>query len=181
MMKQIDYAQNVLEEYGLGNVETWLNEWLPRPCVAERLGTAEQAADIAAVLIGMQNSKLWGACIYDARCGVSSYAPLFNPQTRKPHKAYYAFYDFNELVKCGGRAVKTTVEGATGLWVTAAKGEKGAAVMLANNSDKAIPLALGLGGRKVVGCRLTDATRTDEPCDMPTFLSPHSFGVLILK
>jgi len=181
MMKQIDYAQKVLEEYGLGNVETWLNEWLPRPCVAARLGTAEQAADIAAVLIGMQNSKLWGACIYDARCGVSNYSPLFNPLTQKPHKAYYAFYDFNELVKCGGRAVRTTVEGASGLRATAAKGEKGAAVMLANNSSAAIPLELDFGGREVVACRLTDATRTDETVGLPTFLPPHSFAVVVLK
>lgn len=181
MMTQIDYAQKVLEEYGLGSVETWLNEWLPRPCVAERLGTPEQAADIAAALIGMQNSKLWGACIYDARCGVSNYAPLFNPQTRKPHKAYYAFYDFNELVKCDGRAVKTTVEGAKGLWATAAKGDKGGAIMLANNSDEAIALALNLGGLKVAECRITDETRTDEVCDLPTIMPPHSFGVLILK
>ena len=181
MMKQIDYAQNVLDEYGLGDVETWLNEWLPRPCTKDRLGTAEQAADIAAALIGMQNSKLRGACIYDARCGVSNYSPLFNPLTQKPHKAYYAFYDFNELVKCGGRAVRTTVEGASGLRVTAAKGEKGAAVMLANNSSEAIPLELDFGGREVVACRLTDAQRTDEAVKLPTFLPPRSFAVVVLK
>lgn len=129
----------------------------------------------------MQNSKLWGACIYDARCGVSNYSPLFNPLTQKPHKAYYAFYDFNELVKCGGHAVRTTVEGASGLRATAAKGEKGAAVMLANNSSAAIPLELGFGGRQVAACRLTDATRTDETVGLPAFLPPHSFAVVVLK
>ena len=180
MMKQIAYAQQVLEEYGLGHVETWLNEWLPRPCTKERLGTPEQAADVAAVLIGMQNSKLWGACIYDARCGVSNYSPLFNPFAQAPHKAYYAYCAFNELVKCGGRAVKTAVEGPAGLWATAAKGEKGAAAMLANNSSAAVPLSFDFGGRTVVGCRLTDAVRTDAAVALPTFLPPASFAVILL-
>ena len=181
MMRQVTCAQRMLVEYGLGSVETWLNEWLPRPCVPERLGTPEQAADIAAALIGFQNAKLWGACIYDARCALSNYAPLFNPMTRQPHKAYYAFYDFNELMKCGGRAVKVWTDAVRGLWATAAKGENGAAVMLANSSTTAIPLAFDFGGREVCGCRLTDAMRTDSDVPLPTFLPPSSFAVILLK
>ena len=53
----------------------------------DKLGTARQAAEIAAVLVDFQNGLVDSAAIYDARCGVGNYSPLFNPLTYKPHKA----------------------------------------------------------------------------------------------
>ena len=42
------------------------NEWLPYVC-HDNLGTAKQAAGIAAELIGLQNGPCDLACIYDTR------------------------------------------------------------------------------------------------------------------
>lgn len=179
VMKQIEYCQKLLEGYGLGNVETWLDEWLPRPH-HDRLGTAEQASDVAAMLIGMQNSSLHASCIYDAKCGIGTYSPLFNPMTYKPHKAYYCYTAFNELRKCG-TAVATVTDGTDGFWATAAKGKEGAAVMLSNNTKVAMPLKCDFKGRRVVSCRITDDVRTDVQVGLPSELPPFSFCVVLLK
>ena len=55
-----------------------------------------------------------------------------------------------------------------------------AAVMLANNTRSAMPLACDFGGRAVTACRLTDDTRTDAFVALPTELPPYSFCAVIL-
>ena len=109
-MKQVRFADKLLTEYGFPREKTEriFNEWLPSPSW-ERLGTDAQAADIAWELVELQNGPCDLACIYDARCGVSMYSPLFNSFTRQPHKAYEAFLAFNELRKLG-TAVACTAE-----------------------------------------------------------------------
>lgn len=94
------YADRLLDEYGFTREKTKrvFNEWLPFPSL-ESLGSAHQASAIAAELIGLQNGPCDVACIYDARCGVGMFSPLFNPLTQKPHKAYWSFVAFNELRK----------------------------------------------------------------------------------
>ena len=116
----------------------------------------------------------------DARCGVGNYSPLFNPLTYKPHKAYYAFTAFNELRK-RGTAVAACASGDKNLYVVAAKNEKDAAVMLANDSDKAIPLTCDFQGRTVAACRITDKDRTDASVPFPAELPPRSFVVAVLR
>ena len=139
-MRQVRFADEHLNQYGFtaDKCERIFNEWLPY-VKHENLGSALQAAGVAAELIALQNGPCDVACIYDARCGVGNYSPLFNPLTYKPHKAYYAFTAFNELRK-RGTAVAACASGDKNLYVVAAKNEKDAAVMLANDSDKAIPL-----------------------------------------
>ena len=180
-MRQVRFADEHLNEYGFtaDKCERIFNEWLPY-VRHENLGSALQAAGIAAELIGLQNGPCDVACIYDARCGIGNYSPLFNPLTYKPHKAYYAFTAFNELRK-RATAVATQVAGDKNLWVAAAKGESDAAVMMANDSDKPIPLACDFQGRAVVTCRITDKDRTDATVPMPAELPPRSFIVAILK
>ena len=179
-MRQVRFADEHLSEYGFtaDRCERIFNEWLPY-VKHENLGTALQAAGVAAELIGLQNGPCDVACIYDARCGVGNYSPLFNPLTYKPHKAYYAFTAFNELRKLG-TAVAVRKTGDDDLWVAAAKGEGGAAVMMANDSGRVIPLSCDFEGRSVVRCRITDADRTDEETSFPDELPPHSFVVAIL-
>ena len=63
----------------------------------------------------------------------------------------------------------------------AAKVEKDAAVMMANDSDKAIPLSCDFQGRSVVSCRITDKNRTDATISFPAELPPRSFLVAIVK
>ena len=179
-MRQVRFADEHLSEYGFtaDKCERIFNEWLPYVGHAN-LGSAMQAAGVAAELIGLQNGPCDVACIYDARCGTGSYAPLFNPLTYKPHKAYFAFTAFNELRR-RGTAVAAEVSGDKDLWVAAAKGENDAAVMMANDSDRTIPLECDFQGRAVSVCRITDKNRTDEPVAFPAELPPRSFVLAII-
>ena len=180
-LRQVRFADEHLNAYGFtaDKCERIFNEWLPY-VKHENLGSALQAAGVAAELIGLQNGPCDLACIYDARCGIGNYSPLFNPLTYKPHKAYYAFTAFNELRK-RGTAVAVQVRGDTNLWATAALGENDAAVMLANDSDRAIPLVCDFQGRTVAACRITDADRTDCRVPFPDALPPRSFAIVLLK
>lgn len=177
-LRQVYFADEHLNEYGFtaDKCERIFNEWLPYVS-HKNLGSALQAAGIAAELIGLQNGPCDVACIYDARCGVGNYSPLFNPLTYQPHKAYYAFTAFNELRKCG-TAVAAQSSGDKNLYVAAAKGEKNAAVMIANDSDAVVPVDFDFGGRQVSSTRITDTDRTDAGVDLPTTLPPHSFIIV---
>ena len=188
-MRQVRFADEHLNEYGFtaDKCERIVNEWLPY-VGHDNLGTALQAAGVAAELIRLQNGPCDVACLYDARCGLGNYSPLFNPFTYKPHKAYYAFTAFNELRK-RGTAVEVETEG-TSLVAAAARGDDGSlAVMLANDSDEAVPFALEMGGTRFVAaadgaahrlsCRITDADRTDAEIPLPAELPPHSFAVIV--
>ena len=173
MMDQARYVREQLDAAGYKGLETCLNEWLPAPR-HDKLGTARQAAEVAATLIGFQNGPVDSAAIYDARCGIGNYSPLFNPLTYKPHKAYYAFMAFNELRKAG-TAVAATSDDAD-VWVAAAKKGQSAVVMIVNLSSERKPLSLDLGeGWKCVSCKLTDRTHAFEDAELPSVLPPESF------
>jgi hypothetical protein len=125
---------------------------------------------------------LWMANIYDARCAIGRYAPLFDPIENKPGKAFYALKYFNTLYRMG-TAVKCEVaggQGKDGLWVVAAKGKKGAAAFAVNDSANERYISFDLGGRKPASCRVVDDDHTDEeleiPYDIPSecTLTPHS-------
>ena len=180
-LRQVRYGDELLAKYGFTRerTERVFNEWLPY-VRHENLGTAKQAAGIAAELLALQNGPCDIACVYDARCSVGNYSPLFNPMTYKPHKAYYAFTAFNELRKCG-TAVAASVEGQARLQVAAAKGPDGAAVMIANDTDDEVELSYGFGGREILSCRLTDGENTAASVGLPTRLASHSFVVVTLK
>ena len=179
-----------LDDAGYAHTELSLNEWLPVPS-RKTLGTATQAADVCAEMLGLQGTSLDSAMIYDARCGLGIFSPLFNPYDYSPHKAYYAFKAFNELYK-RGTEVESSSSDRWVTWVAAARGEKDGAVVIAHTGDKEVPLVLELCGRnklrpsprgggvkcKVRECRITDETRTNEIVPPPTMLPPHSFLVV---
>ena len=191
MMEQARYIRDALDEAGFTDVPTCLDEWLPAPN-HNKLGSAQQAAEVAAALIALQNGPVDSAAIYDARCGIGAYSPLFNPLTYKPHKAYYAFMAFNELRK-RGTAVKVGVFShkehiehkgfvssvAENVYAAAARGADGSiAVMLANPGDEPVPVELAVAGDSqrttATKCRLTDDSRTWEETTLPSTLPSHS-------
>ena len=158
-LRQVRYADELLTKYGFTRerTERIFDEWLPY-VRHENLGTAKQAAGIAAELIALQNGPCDLACIYDARCGVGNYSPLFNPMTYKPHRAYYVFCAFNELRKLG-TAVKAPATPA-GVYAAAATDGKGkAALLIANISGKEWTPDFTYGGWTVTGAKGVDATR----------------------
>lgn len=103
--------------------------------------------------------------------GVDDDSPLFR-QT-----AYRTA--FNELCK-RGQAVKVTTDGTPGFHATAAVGKGTAAVMLANDTDKEVPLKLDLGDWTVVQTFITDAKRTAAEVALPAALPSRSFAVVTL-
>ena len=199
MMEQARYVRDALDNAGFRDVPTCLNEWLPQP-THEKLGSALQAAEIAAALIAFQNGPVDSAAIYDARCGVGTYSPLFNPLTYEPHKAYYAFTAFHELRK-RGTAVEVNMNHEIHkthetLYAAAAISSLPSslspltsslplAVMVANPGDDAVPFSLEISGgirrRTVESCRITDKDHTDVETAMPRELPPHSFLVAVFN
>ena len=182
-LRQVRYADRLLDEYGFTREKTKriFDEWLPFPSL-ESLGSAHQASAIAAELIGLQNGPCDIACIYDARCGVGLFSPLFNPLTQKPHKAYWSFVAFNELRK-RGTAVRVAVtdgegkDAASSIYAAAARGADGSvAVMLANIGSKGKPFVLDVGGGNMpcVRCRVIDEKRTWKEISLPAALPPRS-------
>ena len=207
MMEQARYVRDALDNAGFRDVPTCLDEWLPHAS-HEKLGTALQATEIAAALIAFQNGPVDSAAIYDARCAVGNYSPLFNPLTYTPHKAYYAFTAFHELRKRGtavevkilntetrrhGDAETSSLPSSAPLrlcveniFAAAARGEDGSlAVMVANPGDDAVPFSLEISGgirrRTVESCRITDKDHTDAENAMPRELPPHSFLVAVFN
>ncbi len=131
-MRQVRFADEHLNEYGFtaDRCDRVFNEWLPLPS-RDSLGTARQAALVAAELVDLQRGPCDMAMIYDAKCGGGDYSPLLDPSTCSPRKAYYAFMAFNELRKagiadktqvehdakaigCGGTAVRAVAAGGNG-------------------------------------------------------------------
>ncbi|MBR4611497.1 MAG: hypothetical protein IKO40_02150 [Kiritimatiellae bacterium] len=198
-LRQVCYADRLLDQYGFTHdkTERIFDEWLPFP-TRESLGTADQAAAIAAELIGLQNGPCDLACIYDARCNTGSYSALFNPLTQKPHKAYWAFVAFNELrkrgtaIEVGGPRFVAAAEPINDaartepgppVYSAAAKGADGSiAVMLANPGGKEVPLAIEVADdskrTSASRCRVVDAARTWEEIPLPAALPPHSILVV---
>ena len=187
----VDYHRELLRKAGYGDAELHLNEWLTREWLLDRNAkayywkNAELSSGIAAFVAAAQlTDGLDIANIYDARCALSRYSPLFDPVANKPGKAFYALKYFNALYRLG-TAVKCEVVGAQGrggLWAVAAKGEKGEAAFVVNDSDKERTVTFDIGGsRRPVSCRIVDGDRTDEEVDVPyplpteCVLTPRSF------
>ena len=168
-MDRIRYFDETLNANGftMDKTERIFNEWLPYHHKRELLGTAEQSSLVGATLAAMQNGPVNVACIYDARCDIGTYSALFNPDTLRPRKAYYAFLAFNELRKLG-TAVKVSGsadEVGGDLWFTAAKsadGRKGA-VMAVNVGKTPLPLPEIARGMKTVRSMAVDAAHDFEP------------------
>ena len=177
-LRQVRFADTLLCRYGFpaDKCERIFNEWLP---AEGGTGSVRQAAAVAAELIGLQNGPCDAAMIYDARCGVGTYSPLFNPLTCKPHKAYYAFVAFNELRKLGTAVpVSGSADAAGGdLWLAAAKsadGRKGAVMAVNLGRNNPLPLPRMAGGMKAVGARAVDSAHDFEPVPLADEIGPHT-------
>jgi len=154
ILRQIEWCCDTMQAEGLGDVELNLDEWLPAPA-HEKLATAKQAAEIAAVLAGASRTRLDMAMLYDARCGVGNYSPLFNALDYKPTYAYDVLQLYEKLYAAGTR-VPVDEDRAQGLYATAAVSADGTHgwLFVANVSDKATELPRPAGkGWRCVSCR----------------------------
>ena len=174
-LRQINWGIATLHQKGFTNVETIVNEWLPH-VGHDNLGTALQASAICAEMIGMQHSKLDAAMIYDARCGIGNYSPLFNPMTYKPHKAYYALKAFNEAYRLKNAVATETAHGNVS--ALAAGDATGGVLLVANTAKTAVPFRPELGSLRMQSCLLTDDDHTYEEVPIPDQLPPLSFMLI---
>lgn len=129
---------------GYGELETHLNEWDP---FANELGTGHHAAELAAVMIAMQNANPSLCCIYDMRIANAPYCPLFNPIKCKPIQGYYTMVAFNTLFRLGEQvALSCDTEG---LYALAASDGERHALLISNLTGKAQELCFeGLPAEK---------------------------------
>ena len=166
------YAREKLDEYGYTDTETSLNEW--NLDIKER-GQFSHAAKICGMMLTYQYLPVDNAMFYDARLGVSIYGSLFNPLTREPFPAYFAFRAFNELYKLGTQ-VECSIDGANVYAAAATDGENGC-IVIANTTDCAVSLDL-TSDRSFKRCIITGDGMIEESISVPTEIPPYSFITL---
>ena len=179
-IRQMEYCRRTLDQYGFKSTELSVNEWLPEPSLG-KLNSARQAAEIAAEMLGFQNSGVSDAEIYDARVRGGMYSPLFDGDTRKPRRAYYVYVMFNELRKLGKAVPVPEVD--EGIYLCGATDKKGkAALMVSNISGKPWDLDFDFGKYRVQEAYLLDASHLNEKLDaIPDVLENHSVCLLLLE
>ncbi len=175
------YAREQLDKYGFTETETTCNEW---NCAPHLRGTAKHAAYTAAMLCAMQQMPLDSAMFYDARFGTSMYGGLFNPLTREPLAAYYAFVHFNKLYQLGRECAvifDTAWDAAAAAavpYVLAAPDGRTGAVLISNPGDTPLPLDLCTDGT-LTSCCLSDKNHLCAACGLPETIGPDT--VLFLE
>ncbi len=179
-IRQMEYCRRTLDQYGFTSTELSVNEWLPEPSL-EKLNSARQAAEVAAEMMGFQNTGVSDAEIYDAKIGSGIYAPLFDCNTWKPRRAYYVYVMFNELRKLG-KAVPTPEVGE-GIYLCGATDKSGkAALMVSNISGKPWNLNLDFGKYQVTEVYLLDEAHLNEKLErVPDSLGNDSVCLLLLE
>lgn len=164
-----DFARKTLDEAGFAKTELSMNEWLPR---WSDPGSLKQAALIAGLLVGFQHSAWNDAAIYDAKCGMGTYSPFFDPSTRKPRKAYWAFRLFNELRKRGTEVKSTSA--ASAVQVLAAKGKDDVVALVVNVGDKSLPLDISVPGDwKAENCRIVNESYEGQGIPLPAQIGAY--------
>ena len=150
-----------------------------KPFITQRQ-IAGRVAELAAEMIGLQNGPCDLACIYDGRCGVGNYSPLFSPRTYEPHKAYYVFKAFHELRKLG-RAVRPP-KTPDGIAIAAATDGNGAcAVLIANVSGGPCRLSFDFGSRRIQSAKVIDDDRSFVDAPFAGNVGGNSVWLLFLK
>ena len=167
-----DYAKKRLTEAGYGNVHITCNEW--NSLVNER-GTYKHAATTAAMMLMFQDAPLDSAMFYDAGFSLNKYGSLFNPLTAKPFPTYYAFTAFGELYELGEQTQVSFSE--EGVYAVAAKREGRGCIVIANPTEREIPLTLEMNAR-VLECLLTANGENQKRVELPDMLPKESILVL---
>ncbi len=139
---QIRKVRAILDENGLQNCESILNEWNYVTgwggddwiYSLKQMKNHKGAAFIAATMLMSQSEALDNLMYYDARPGGMN-GMFCTDMISIILKGYYPFYMFNKLYRLGD-SVSSSVDGADDVWVCGAKGNgKGVMVTYYNNDD----------------------------------------------
>jgi hypothetical protein len=144
MLGKAERMRALLDEYGLYECESILNEWnyVRDDCwsgpwlkyaIEVRTGPGIKCSSYtAAAMIAAQRTSIDMLMLYDAR--PSSWCSLFKPYINtQPLKSYYALWMFNKLYRAGTE-YECTVDGEN-LYAVAAADDKEGFIMLTNYSD----------------------------------------------
>ena len=139
-MIQANYLDEQLKAYGYDHIEQHLNEWNPPSRVKRASGT--HSAEVAAIMLGAQNTSLDMLMIYDARLSQGAYNAFFAPCASGVAlgHAYYAFAAFAVLQKLGTQvALNCDTED---VYALCASDGKNHAIMISNISGQKQSLQL---------------------------------------
>ncbi|MBR6748347.1 MAG: hypothetical protein IKM07_05355 [Clostridia bacterium] len=175
MFVYADFVRKSLDEAGYTHTESICNEWY---CNGEDLGTMKHASFNTGMVLAMQNMPVDSAMIYDARCGLGIYSPMFDPITKQPRYTWYGYKAFNELYKLGTQVALETDEPR--VYAVAATGEAGGCVVIANTAQEDYPLTLDLG-REITSCLILDDEHKLEPCEVPSILKANDILCITVK
>jgi len=141
------HCRRVLHNYGFDNVPDFLNEW--NACRVKSINRAlpKSAADTFGVLIGSQRNEVAMLNYYDAGIGASVYRGMFNPDTLRPYKTYYAFKSFNEAYKLGEEVYSESH--TEDVYVLGASDDKRGVILIANTTEEPIELELNVVGTDI--------------------------------
>ena len=134
------YAKQKLTEYGYGSAEVIFNEWNPGILLRS---TAEDAANIAAMMCAMHGTSTDMAMYYDGQMD-SSYCGIFDPVHHTVFKAYSAFSAFGELYRLGNETEARC--GLPKVYVCAAADAENGAVLLVNKTGEDVAVTSSLLG-----------------------------------
>ncbi len=171
----IAYCRQKLDEYGFTATEMSCDEWNPH---ADLRGTDKHAAMVCAMLLAFQNSSLDTAMFYDACCAVSMYSGMFDPATKKPYPAYYAFTAFNELYK---RGTQVSLQCDTdGVYAVAARDDKDGCILIANDTGADVPLTVQTD-REIFLCNVSGDGDRLTLAPLPETLKADSFICIFVR
>ena len=166
------YAKKRLTDAGYGDIHVSCNEW---NCHVNERGTYKHAALTAGMMLMFQDAPLDSAMFYDARYGIGIYGSLFNPLDQSPFPSYYAFKAYNELYKLGEQILLKSEE--DGIYAVAAKKGENGCIVIANTTDKDIPLELEGCGR-ICDCLLTANGENEKTTVLPKIIAKESILVI---
>lgn len=182
-VKFSNYARRKLDEYGFTKTEHILDEWNNHFNLQER-GSGKAAAGAAAMMCALHKTSVSLLAYYDARCGISPYGGMFNPNTHKPLPLYYSFMAFNELYKLGNE-IYTEID-SDNVKVLGAADENCCALLIANEKDESyeIDLEFKEGTFNTAEIYLVDTSHKFEKtavCDNLSSVKIEANSVLLIK
>ena len=126
---EADFVAKVLAQYGLGHIETHLNEWNLSHSRKINRDTSYASANVMAIMLAMQQKPTDMLMYYDAvYLAVNSYGGFYNLATYAPSCVYYAFRAFGELYALGNEA-QCHCDGDRVYALAAVDGEKQAMIL----------------------------------------------------
>ncbi len=195
LANQCDMARKLLDECGLTETESHLNEWnyVRSFCGDEWVKSLKTelsikgAAFISGVMSTCQDKPLDMLMYYDARpCGMNG---LFKAYTYEPLKGYFPIKTWGEMRKLGGQcAVLCDIPD---IYATAAKGEEGTIAMITYYTDDDSAVArtftVEVDEERVYSMYLLDEEKDMEkvaeifPCDGKFQLTMQPNTVVVLR